>query len=209
MKIRLGPNKLLYYCRSSKMGKSVTQMVAYEGQDFAELERGWFFYSHAWDLWFHLLKRLEGKSVLDVGCGTGLPLALMKACFPVLDVRGCEPNDDARPIWDSRKLQVDIASATALPYEDDQFDTVVCSHVLEHINEEHTAIREMARVAAKRLLVVVPQGNVDEKNQGTPHLRYYDRVNLGEAFSSLAVREKKIYALPHHHMDNLVAEIEF
>jgi SAM-dependent methyltransferase len=39
-----------------------------------------------------------------------------------------------------------VADVTALPFADDEFDTVICSHVLEHVQDDRTALSELARV---------------------------------------------------------------
>ncbi|MEA2479919.1 MAG: hypothetical protein QOJ07_1841 [Thermoleophilaceae bacterium] len=38
------------------------------------------------------------------------------------------------------------ADLTALPFEDDSFELILCSHVLEHVPDDAAAMREMARV---------------------------------------------------------------
>jgi SAM-dependent methyltransferase len=47
---------------------------------------------------------------------------------------------------------------TSLPFSDDSFDLVVCSHVLEHVSDDARALREMARALAPAgtLLLLVP-----------------------------------------------------
>lgn len=47
------------------------------------------------------------------------------------------------------------ADLTALPFADDAFDLVVCSHVLEHVPDDRAAMRELARVTAPGGLVLV------------------------------------------------------
>ena len=44
-----------------------------------------------------------------------------------------------------------------LPFENNSFDVVTCSHTLEHIIEERLAVKELLRVAKKQLVVVVPR----------------------------------------------------
>lgn len=94
------------------------------------------------------------------------------------------------------------ADARDLPFDDDSFDVVVCSHVLEHIPEDVTVAREMARVLAPEgvALIQVPADPTLEETHETfaptpadrereygqhDHVRLYapdiaDR--LGEAF---------------------------
>jgi SAM-dependent methyltransferase len=45
-----------------------------------------------------------------------------------------------------------------LPFRDETFDVVVCSHVLEHIDDDHAAMQELARVVAPsgQALIMVP-----------------------------------------------------
>jgi SAM-dependent methyltransferase len=50
------------------------------------------------------------------------------------------------------------ADVTALPFEDGAFDVVLCSHVLEHVEDDVAAIRELARVTRPggTAIVLVP-----------------------------------------------------
>jgi SAM-dependent methyltransferase len=47
------------------------------------------------------------------------------------------------------------ADLTALPFADDAFDVVLCSHVLEHVPDDRAAMRELARVLRPDGLAVV------------------------------------------------------
>ena len=52
---------------------------------------------------------------------------------------------------------VQIASAYHLPYPDDGVDTVICCEVLEHLDEPDRALAEIARVAARHVVLSVPR----------------------------------------------------
>jgi SAM-dependent methyltransferase len=44
-----------------------------------------------------------------------------------------------------------------LPFADGAFDVALCSHVLEHVDDDRECLRELRRVVVDRLLVLVPQ----------------------------------------------------
>lgn len=102
-----------------------------------------------------LLNEVKGTRVLDIACGRGFFSGLLAE-------RGLETFGADIVISDSTRLRYPgvhfhVASLDRLPYEDNAFDTVICAHTLEHVRELQPAIAELRRVAAKRLLVVVPR----------------------------------------------------
>lgn len=87
--------------------------------------------------------------VLDVGCGTGRFLGALPA--DLYQRYGVDVSEGmiraAYSKWPA--LQCCVASATALPYEDESFDVVFCAAVLHHIADPDAvrqAISEMIRV---------------------------------------------------------------
>jgi SAM-dependent methyltransferase len=86
---------------------------------------------------------LEGR-VLDVGCDVRT-LARLR---PDLDYLGIDAGGEP-------DLTVDLESGP-LPFADASFDVVVCSDVLEHLDNLHRTFAELARVARRRLIVSLP-----------------------------------------------------
>ncbi len=184
----------------------------YNAEQLIELEEGWWFYDHAWSLLHIIIQNIRGSSVLDVGCGSGMALSVIKAINPQRECAGIEPTDDLVDIWNLRNLNVTKGSATDIPFDNNNFDTVFSSHVLEHIDNDLLATKEILRVAKKRALIIVPAGNCDDKNMGTAHLRYYNRVNfknLIENASSGVNCEIKYSYHSHHLINSIIAEIDF
>ena len=113
-------------------------------------------------------------AVLDVGCGTGYLLSILAARadgaareFTGVDFQ-FEPDLAAR----LPKIQFREADIEKLPFADGAFDTVICTHVLEHVLNIDVAIRELRRVTAKRLLVIVPLER-EYRFTFNPHVHFF------------------------------------
>lgn len=90
-------------------------------------------------------------SLLDVGAGSGFSSAYYP---PRVHVVAC---DYAAGMLAGNPAQDRVrCSATALPFADRQFDVVSCWELLHHLDDPVTALREMWRVAARRLVVFEP-----------------------------------------------------
>jgi ubiquinone/menaquinone biosynthesis C-methylase UbiE len=141
-----------------------------------------------------------------------MALSVIKAINPQRECKGIEPTNDLLDIWNLRNLNVVNGSATDIPFENDHFDMVFSSHVLEHIDDDFSAVKEIFRVTKKRALIIVPAGNCDDKNMGTPHLRYYNRVNFKTLIENAAATAKcdiDFQYHSHHLINSLIAIIDF
>lgn len=95
-----------------------------------------------------------GQRVLDLGCGTGTLLAMMKVACPEAEVHGLDADPEviaiAQAKADRAGLTVEIrqAMASQLPYADGVFDCVVSSLLLHHLARDGkvAALREANRV---------------------------------------------------------------
>jgi len=102
-----------------------------------------------------ILTSIKGKSVLDVGCGEGyLCHKLERSGYSVSGV-DIHINRLLRKKY--KKINFYDGKIENLPFKNKSFDTVVCSHVLEHILYINKGINELRRVCRKRLIIIVPK----------------------------------------------------
>jgi SAM-dependent methyltransferase len=91
------------------------------------------------------LSARPGPDVLDAGAGQGtLSAKLAELGF---DVTSADASPAAVAVLEQRlRGEVVRADVTSLPFEDQRFDAVVLGEVLEHIEDDLGALREVARV---------------------------------------------------------------
>lgn len=103
-----------------------------------------------------IISDVVGPEVCDVGCGTGAMLGRIgehvaqNTKFTGVDF----VVDDAESLENVTYVAARIES---LPFPDNAFDTVICTHVIEHILDYKLAIAELRRVTKKRLIIVIPR----------------------------------------------------
>ncbi|WP_377290068.1 class I SAM-dependent methyltransferase [Rhizobium sp. SG2393] len=114
---------------------------------------------------------IEGESVCDVGCGTGALLTHIRAGNPGLKrLTGVD-----FVVEDAAQLDgIDYVAARIedLPFADGEFDTVVCTHVIEHVLDYRQAIAELRRIARRRLIIVVPRER-EYRYSFNPHFNFF------------------------------------
>ena len=115
---------------------------------------------------------IHGETVLDVGCGTGFLLDHLKRARPDLALTGVDFIIEEGTRTRHPDIRFEQANIEKLPFADRSFDTVVCTHVLEHILEFRQALSELRRVARRRLIIVVPQER-EYRFTFNPHLHFF------------------------------------
>jgi ubiquinone/menaquinone biosynthesis C-methylase UbiE len=94
----------------------------------------------------HYLDTLpDGARLLDVGCGTGNLLERLGGRF---ECAGCDPAEEMLRRAHTRNpgVELKVAAAEALPFEDGRFDAVLCIEVVRYLADPGPALRELARV---------------------------------------------------------------
>ena len=94
------------------------------------------------------------QRVLDLGCGTGTLVVLLKRKYPTAQIVGLDP--DPKALRRAKKkvrragvsVQLDEGFADELPYDEGTFDRVLSSFMLHHLEEpeREKTLREVLRV---------------------------------------------------------------
>ena len=161
---------------------------------------------------FKQLQLRAGTRVLDAGCGNGRHLC-ESFRTPGVDVAGVDLKwDDLSKARGFLSLMagdregrwlVAQADITNLPFSDGSFDVVICSEVLEHIEDNQTAVAELVRVLKPGgdLVVTVPRflpericWTISRAYHQEPggHIRIYKNTELQNLLEEAGVRCRRI-----------------
>lgn len=116
-----------------------------------------------------------GKRVLDVGCGPKpyYPFFADAAAYVGVDVKENAAADV-------------VGSVDALPAEDASYDVVLCTQVLEHVDDPARAVRELHRVAAPGGRVLASTHGVMLYHPNPQDLWRWTHAGLRRLFESAA-----------------------
>ena len=110
-----------------------------------------------------------GQRVLDVGCGTGTLLLLIKRLYPQVEGAGLDGDADVLAIARRKsvafgvRLALEKGMSFALPYPDASFDHIFSSLLLHHLTRA-----DKVRTLAEMRRVVRPGGQVHLADFGKP-----------------------------------------
>jgi 2-polyprenyl-3-methyl-5-hydroxy-6-metoxy-1,4-benzoquinol methylase len=143
------------------------------------------------------VRRLATGRVLDIGCGIG-------RCLDFVRPRGVgvDPNETAVAVCREKGHEAyrpeEFAAAFGSPHAGRQFDTLLCSHVLEHLDEP-TGVELIRTYLPQlrtdgRVVVITPQ----ERGQRSDptHVRLMDAAALAELASRCGLVVERISSFP-------------
>lgn len=152
------------------------------------------FSRHLRRLLITLLKQITFRSLLDVGCGQGSFLLELQKTFPGVEFHGTDFSSSAIQIAKKRIKNcefsvMDITSESI----NRKFDVVICSEVLEHIENDIAAIKNLQNMTGDYLIISSPQGRMrkfEEKSVG--HVRNYAKGELVTKLESVGLEPIKV-----------------
>lgn len=101
------------------------------------------------------------SSILDVGCGTGVLLSLIAEQNKDISLNGIDFSEEmikqATQLLD-KKVNLICGDSDDLPWNDNNFDLIICTSSFHHYPEPYKVLNEMKRVLkpAGRLIIAEP-----------------------------------------------------
>lgn len=114
--------------------------------------------SHFIDALVQQVGLLKPTRLLEAGCGEGFVTKSIIAAYPNISINAIDIDPDAVEKARERNPAADITkgNVTTLDFDDDSFDLVLCTEVLEHLEEPHLALDELCRVSNRYVILSVP-----------------------------------------------------
>ncbi len=106
------------------------------------------------------------KRILDVGCGTGEFALRLKDRRKDLEIYGMDLSNEMIQVARQKvrpycHVDFRVGDVEELPYEDNYFDCLTCSHSFHHYPNKKKAVREMYRVLRPEGTIMIIDGCKD------------------------------------------------
>jgi ubiquinone/menaquinone biosynthesis C-methylase UbiE len=128
-----------------------------------------------------LAKNITFKNVLEVGAGEGSILNWLSQWDFCKDLNCVEISESGIELIKAKKIKnlndILLFDGYKIPYPDNHFDLVICSHVMEHVEHERLLLREIKRVSKNQIFEVPIDFSfyVDRKLK---HFLSYGHINI-------------------------------
>jgi ubiquinone/menaquinone biosynthesis C-methylase UbiE len=143
--------------------------------------------------------RYAGRSILDVGCSTGMYVAYLNASG--YEAYGLDLLADREWTQGADRTYV-RGMASYLPFASQAFNTVIAFEVLEHIPEPDKALAEFHRVCRQNIILTMPDCEMPEDMlragmiyahwRDRTHCNFFTRNSLGNVLEQAGFQVESI-----------------
>jgi 2-polyprenyl-3-methyl-5-hydroxy-6-metoxy-1,4-benzoquinol methylase len=105
-----------------------------------------------------LAESIEFSNIFDAGCGEGMVLKSLEDIMKEKDCRAIdlEPAEVRDATINLPFCKVEVGSIYNIPEQDNKRELVICSEVLEHLEEPAKGIKELHRICSRYAILSVP-----------------------------------------------------
>ncbi len=121
---------------------------------------------------------LNGKRILDAGCGTGHCLQYLGKLYPNAILFGTEYTDSSLKIAENLNKNANIALLSIYDkWQNEQFDSIFCQLVFEHLEYPEKALQTLWSMVKTNgfLLITIPDGRQDNF---TGHIHFWSKESF-------------------------------
>ena len=111
---------------------------------------------------FEEIEKRKPKIILDIGCGRGFYIKSLSFYKFPKKIFGIDINEkyllEAKKNCQDKRITIKKGSIYSLPYPNNYFDFIICSELLEHLNDDKRGLKELNRVLKKNgtIAITVP-----------------------------------------------------
>lgn len=162
---------------------------AEQGDDFVSME----------GLYSYLLPRIPSEGIgLDAGCGIGVFMRMIRDAKPKVCMCGADFSLMAVQRVRGYGFHAEQATFPTIPWDSESFDFIVCTEVLEHLDDPVLTVREFGRILRPGGLLIVSVPEDMGPDHCSEHVQDFTHESLCECLTrggihvqsiSLVVRE--------------------
>ena len=143
---------------------------------------------------------LESRSWLDAGCGTGVFSRLL--VDKGMNVLGVDASENMLQVaressqnCDNKASFTHIETIESLPFDNERFDGIVCSSVLEYVERPQDCLSEFRRVLTSRGCLILSVPNTRSLVRQMHGVRYYAARAIGKSQSEFYGHSRNSYTI--------------
>lgn len=124
----------------------------------------WLWHTHKITLAKKIIKNIDFLNCLDIGCASGFMTSEIYKAYPHARYWGVDIYDKAIEFAKKNYPHINFkkASATKLPFKDENFDLILCFETIEHVEDPKICLMEIKRILKKNgtAIITMDSGNL-------------------------------------------------
>ena len=205
------PNSLFYFRSDYKKGKIKNLSFLYSETSKKVLKRispKTDINSFHLKLIKHYFNKFKPNNYADIGCGSGFLINYLMNLNIANKILGI---DFKKPKLD-KNLKVKILKGdiknTLIELDENSYDFVTCTHVIEHLEEARIVIQNLRRITSKIFIIICPMEK-PHKWGFNYHINFFPNKKDFLDFVHADFIKKYNKALPNYHVHNRLGDIMY